>query len=93
MRKLFSAGDAAFLVSLLATTMAAALVHALELPNKIGMPRDDYFIVEKVYQRWDQLGFVLGVELVGIIALIVVYRGQQRVLALVLAALSGLVVA
>lgn len=39
--------DIAFFVALLATALAlgAELAHALELPNKIGMSREHYFIV------------------------------------------------
>jgi hypothetical protein len=49
-------------VALLATAVAlgAALAHALELPNKIGMSVDTYFIVQQVYSGWNRLGSARG---------------------------------
>ena len=42
----------AFFVALLASALVLgpALAHVLELPNKIGLPRDEYFIVQKTYR-------------------------------------------
>jgi hypothetical protein len=44
----------AFFIALMATALAlgAALAHALELPNKIVLSRDDYFVVQKAYRGW-----------------------------------------
>ena len=36
--------------------LAPALAHLLELPNKIGLSRDDYLIVQQIYRGWALLG-------------------------------------
>lgn len=84
-----SAQDIAFFIVLLATALAlgGALAHALELPNKIGMSREDYFIVQRAYDGWNRLAYVLVVELAGVLALIWLYRAEPRVLWLALTAL------
>jgi hypothetical protein len=33
-----------------ALALAPALAHLLELPNKIGLSRDDYLIVQQIYR-------------------------------------------
>jgi hypothetical protein len=62
--------DIAFFIALLSTAIAlgAALAHALELPNKIGLSGTEYFVVQKAYRGWNQLAYLLIVELVSIIA-------------------------
>jgi hypothetical protein len=74
--------DAAFFVALLATALAlgAALAHALELPNKIGMSREAYFVVQNIYRGWNRLGYLLAVELVGMLAVVILYRRERRVM-------------
>jgi DMSO reductase anchor subunit len=85
--------DAAFFVALLATSFAlgGALAHAFELPNKIGMAREAYFTVQTIYSGWNRLAFVLIIELAGILAVILLYRADPRVLWPACAALGGLV--
>ncbi|MEZ5817289.1 MAG: DUF1772 domain-containing protein [Hyphomicrobiaceae bacterium] len=67
------ARDAAFFVALVATGIAlgGALAHALELPNKIGLPKASYFIVQRIYDGWWQLAYVLAVELAAMLAVLV----------------------
>jgi hypothetical protein len=59
-------------VALLSTAVAlgAALAHLLELPNKIRLPVDEYFIVQGIYRGWNRLGLVLFVQLLSILTLI-----------------------
>lgn len=73
--------EIAFFVALLATALAlgAALAHVFELPNKIGLPGDEYFIVQQVYRGWNRLGFVLLVQLIGIVTAAVLSRRRPRV--------------
>lgn len=73
--------DIAFFVALLATALAlgAALAHAFELPNKIGMARDAYFIVQQAYRGWNLLGVVLLVQLIGILSAAALSRRRSRV--------------
>lgn len=86
---------AAFFLALLATAFAlgGALAHALELPAKIGMTREDYFVVQRVYAGWDKLALVLGLQLIGMVALAWLYRARSEVLVPVLVALAGLIAA
>ena len=87
--------NAVFFIALLATALAlgAAMAHALELPNKIGLPRDEYFIVQKVYWGWNQLGYLLAIELVSMIAVAVMSRSEPRVLWPTVAAILFLIAA
>lgn len=68
-------------IAALATAIAlgGALAHAFELPNKIGLPRDQYFTVQVAYRGWNRLAYVLAVELVSLIALIIVAWNRARV--------------
>jgi len=90
-----AASDWAFFVALMATAfaMAGALAHALELPNKMALGRDAYFTVQKIYSGWNQLAYVLALELIGMLAVIYLHRRQRRVWIPALAALAGLVAA
>lgn len=89
------ARDVVFFVALMATAIAlgGALAHAFELPNKINLVGDEYFIVQKAYRGWNQLAYVLLVELVSMISLIVLYRNDFHVRWFVVMALVCLVCA
>ncbi len=67
------ASNVAFFVALLATALAlgAALAHALELPNKIGLDKEAYFSVQQIYRGWSWLALLLLVELVSILAVVI----------------------
>jgi hypothetical protein len=73
--------DVVFFVALLATAVAlgGALAHAFELPNKIGLPGDEYFIVQKAYRGWNLLALVLLVEFVSMLVLTILYWQDPRV--------------
>lgn len=87
--------DVAFFVALFATGLAlgAAMAHALELANKIGMSREDYFVVQRVYFGWSRLGILIAVEFAAMLALAILYRRQRRVLWPTLAAVACLIAA
>ena len=58
-----------------ALALAPALAHLLELPNKIGLSRDDYLIVQQIYRGWALLGIaVLGALLSTMILTILVRK-------------------
>ncbi|MFC7399064.1 DUF1772 domain-containing protein [Chelatococcus sp. GCM10030263] len=63
--------EVVFSIALLSTALAlgGALAHALEMPNKIGMSRDQYFVVQQAYRGWSLLGFLLLIELGSMIAI------------------------
>jgi len=46
-------------VMLTAVAMAAGFAHLLELPNKIGLSREDYLTVQQIYRGWALLGIVV----------------------------------
>jgi hypothetical protein len=59
--------------------MGGALAHALELPNKIALSRDEYFVVQKIYRGWKQLAYVLLVEFGSMLFLVVRYFQIRRI--------------
>ena len=42
-----------------ALAFAPAAAHLLELPNKIGLSRDDYFVAQQLYRGWSMLAVVV----------------------------------
>ena len=70
------AATAARFLSLLfcALALAPALAHLLELPSKIGLPRDEYFVVQQIYRGWWMLGIVVLGALLSTLALTIVVR-------------------
>ncbi|MCW5735475.1 MAG: hypothetical protein KIS73_15180 [Enhydrobacter sp.] len=85
----------ALFVALMATAIALgpALAHLLELPNKIDLPRDDYFIVQRIYAGWSLLGGVLVVQLIAIASVVLAAWKDRRLRALASIALGCLVCA
>jgi hypothetical protein len=84
-----------FFVALLSTAIAlgGALAHLLELPNKIDLPRDQYFIVQRIYRGWALLGIVLLVQLLSIIGVIARSKRQPPVRRAAVLALVALIAA
>lgn len=85
----------ALAIALLSTAIAlgGALAHLFELPNKIGLSRDDYFIVQGIYHGWQLLGFLLLVQLLSIITVVVLSKHERDVRVLSVIALICLVAA
>ena len=77
-----------FFVAMLSSAMAlgGALAHLFELPNKIGLPQDEYFIVQQAYRGWSLLGWLLLVQLASIVAVAVLSRRERRIFRPVVAA-------
>jgi len=85
------------LVPFLAIVLTAlALVptgaHLLEMPNKIGLERDQYFVVQNIYRGWALLGTVLVAALLANALLALRLRHQPWPFALALAAALALAV-
>lgn len=74
-----------------ALSLAPALAHLLELPNKIGLGRDDYFTVQQIYRGWALLGIVVFGGLVASALLVALLRREGRAFAWAVAALVCLV--
>lgn len=87
--------NAAFFAAIVVTAFAlgAALAHALELPNKMQMTREQYFVMQRAYDGWNRLAVVLAAELAAMLALVLLYRREMRVLRPVLAAIGFLLAA
>lgn len=77
-----TSADVVVFAALMSTALAlgGALAHLLELPNKIDMPRDQYFVVQSIYRGWNQLAYLLAIELVSMIALLVISRHEPKVI-------------
>ena len=87
--------DIIFFIALLATALAlgAALAHVLELPNKINLPERDYFIIQQVYRGWNQLAYLLLIQLMSMLAVAGLSWHEPRVLWPTLAAILCLLCA
>ena len=77
-------------VALLASALllGPALAHAFELPNKIGLPREEYFIVQKAYRGWNLLAWLLAVQVLALLAAAISARPERRVMVFTLLALA-----
>jgi hypothetical protein len=62
-----------------ALAFAPAAAHLLELPNKIGLPRDEYFTVQQIYRGWALLGIVVFGALLSTLVHAVKVRKQHRI--------------
>ena len=76
------ASSVAFFVALLASALmlGPALAHTFELPNKIGLPRDEYFVVQQIYRGWNKLSLLLAVQFISLLATAFLARRERRVL-------------
>ena len=85
----------AFFVALLASALVLgpALAHLFEFPNKIDLPRDEYFIVQKAYRGWSQFGWLLLVQVASLATAAYLARMAPRTLTLVLLALVSVIAA
>ena len=60
-----------------ALALVPAGAHLFELPNKIGLPQDDYFVVQGIYRGWALFGIVLFGALAANLAAAFVARRQR----------------
>ena len=76
-------------ISLLFTALAlgAGLAHALELPNKLKLSREDYLTVQQLYRGWERLGIVEAIALLSTLILMIMVRDDPRGFGLTLVAL------
>lgn len=73
--------DVALAVALLASVLmlGPALAHAFELPNKLGLSREQYFVVQQIYRGWDSFAVVLLVQIVALLGAAYGWRRERRV--------------
>jgi hypothetical protein len=60
-----------------ALALVPAGAHLFELPNKIGLAQDEYFIVQNIYRGWALFGIVLLGALAANLALAIMVRRQR----------------
>jgi hypothetical protein len=65
-----------------ALAMAPAMAHALELPNKIRMERDDYLNAQRLYRGWQFVGIAVIAALVATILLLRESSGGEFIFSL-----------
>ena len=65
----------ALFMAALSTVLAlgGALAHAYELPNKIGLNREDYFVAQQLYQGWSNFAFIISIQMTTILACLIVF--------------------
>ena len=64
-----------------ALALAPALAHLLELPNKIGLSREEYRVAQQLYRGWALLGFVVYGAILSSLALTILVRRRREVAA------------
>lgn len=57
-----------------ALALAPALAHLLELPNKMGLSRDEYLVVQQIYRGWSMLGVLVFGALLSTLLLTILVR-------------------
>lgn len=71
---------------LYALALVPAGAHFFELPNKIGLAEQPYFIVQGIYRGWALFGFVLIPALAASLVLTIMLRRERAAFWLALAA-------
>jgi hypothetical protein len=72
-------------IVLTALALVPAGAHLAELPNKIGLDQEAYFIVQNIYVGWALFGIVLFGALAANLVLAIMVRGQRTPFRLALA--------
>lgn len=75
-------------IVLVALYLVPTGAHFFELPNKIGLPQDQYFVVQSIYSGWALFGIVLFGALATTLALAIILRRQGRAFGLPLASFA-----
>jgi hypothetical protein len=73
-------------IVLTALALVPSGAHFFELPNKIGLPQEEYFTVQAIYRGWALFGIVLFGALAANLSLAAALRDQRRPFWLALAA-------
>jgi hypothetical protein len=64
-------------IVLTALALVPTGAHLFELPNKIGLPQDAYFVVQNIYRGWALFGIVLFGALAANLILTFMVRHQR----------------
>jgi hypothetical protein len=63
---------------LVALCLVPAGAHLSELPNKIGLPRDQYMLVQQIYRGWALFGIIIFAALAATATQAVLMRHERR---------------
>lgn len=80
-------------VVLVALSMAAGFAHLYALPNKIGLPADEYFVTQQIYAGWALIGIAILGAIGSTFALAALVRNRGAEFWLVVTALACIVIA
>ncbi|HEX6285475.1 MAG TPA: hypothetical protein VFZ71_11405 [Pyrinomonadaceae bacterium] len=61
-----------------ALALVPSMAHLLELPNKMGLTRDEYLVVQQIYRGWALLGIVVFSALISTLLLTITVRRDRR---------------
>ena len=67
-----------FSLLFVALALAPAIAHLLELPNKIGLSREEYLTVQQIYRGWALLGVVVFGALLATLVHALAARGRMK---------------
>ena len=67
--------------------LVAPMAHLYELPRKIALSQERYFVVQEIYQGWFLVGFLLPLALIANLVLAFASNGGARAFAAAAAAL------
>jgi ABC-type branched-subunit amino acid transport system permease subunit len=74
-----------------ALALVPAGAHLFALPNKIGLPQEQYFVAQGVYRGWALFGIVIVAALLANLALVVMLRRRRAPFLWALIALLAIV--
>lgn len=95
MRRHTSGYDLLFFLAILFTllSLAPGLAHLFEMPRKLRLSRDDYFLVQQVYKGWDLFGIAILLQLAALVVLAVRSYRDYYIFRPVIAALAFMLAA
>lgn len=67
-------------------SLIAPGAHAFELLNKIGLPKDEYFVVQQIYSGWWMVGLLLPLALLANVGNAIALPGDRTAMVLSIAA-------
>lgn len=67
-------------------SLIAPAAHAFELPNKIGLPKAEYFVVQQIYNGWWIVGLLLPLAFLANVGNAISLRGDRTAMMLSIAA-------
>jgi hypothetical protein len=72
-------------------SLIAPAAHLFELPNKIGLPKAEYFVVQQIYSGWWMVGLLLPLAFLANVGNAISLRGDRTAMMLSIAAAALIV--